>query len=100
MKIEKNNIESAKLYNLENRFISINEAKEVLRCTREVISGLINDNIISVNNRGKQLFINKADCQLLIIKLTNENYPDNFGKNKRNITKYFPVRNLNLNGVN
>jgi len=43
------------------------------------------------NNRGKQLFINKADLQVLIIKLTDENYPENFGKDKYKITKYFPV---------
>jgi hypothetical protein len=95
-----NNPDSAKLENLENKLISINEAKEILRCTREVITGLINDELLIANNRVKQLFLNKADCQLMVIKLTELTYPENFGSNKKNITKYFPARNLKLDGVN
>lgn len=96
MKIQNNIYESAKLQNLDNVFVSINEAKEILRCSREVIVDLVDNNIVrsSVRNGGQKTYINKADLQLLVIKITDIDYPKNFGKYNSIITKHFPVSKL------
>lgn len=95
MRVQNNIYESSKLENLDNIFVSINEAKEVLRCSREVIVDLINTGVVIPSKRnGGKVLINKADLQLLVIKITSPDYPNNFGDKKIYITKNFPVSRI------
>ncbi len=83
-----------KFLNLENKLLSIQETAEELRSQRKLVLDLMNQNLLPYINKGSQRFVNKADVQILLIKLSAEDYPTNFLNKENEITKYFPVKNI------
>jgi len=83
-----------KLLNLDNKLLSIQEVAEELRSQRKLVLDLMNKDLLPYIKKGSQRFVNKADVQILLIKLSAEDYPNNFLNKKNVITQYFPVKKI------